>query len=64
MNEVFNTTIGKNDNYKVFIKKSTKVKIKIPKRSMQVKFNSISQIKKSMKRIKIMKKLIKMVLSQ
>jgi hypothetical protein len=42
----------------------TKVKIKIPKKSMLIKFSRINKIKKLMKTIKIKKKLIKMVLSQ
>jgi len=64
MNEVFNTITGKNDNCRVFIMRLTKVKIKIPTKSKLIKFIRLNQIKKSMKTIKIKKKLTKMVLSQ
>jgi len=42
----------------------TKVKIKIPTKSKLIKLRRLNQIKKSMKTIKIKKKLTKMVLSQ
>ena len=64
MNEVFNTITGKNDNCRVFIMRLTKVKIKIPTKSKLIKLRRLNQIKKSMKTIKIKKKLTKMVLSQ